>query len=410
METLLTSYDPSYPQDRDPIPNNLPASDENPDIIKFTGPSQIDPDSPIDRRICLEPLPIVLPVNERVVLPTDFTAGSNWRDRLEAARANLPITLAWELLRLDGSPSSSCNSPFRRDLNPSFSITPDGQRWKDWGTDEGGDVFDFIANAMSLPIGDAMRVGIQIAESGVLPLGVTPGSYVSKRRDEVLREKAEQRKLWPPMNPPSEAELKTIAELRGISIEGLKLAVADGVLVTTTWYREAAWCVRSRCCHNCQARTMSGKPWGMIDGKAKTLRGSLGCIPIGLPADKPIIALCEGGPDMLAAYDCIQELGLRDQVGAVGMMGSTSNFSSESLEHMRGKRVRIFIDRDEAGRQAAAKWATQLRSVGADVDGFEFDDVTRSDGKFVKDLNDLVRLPRCETSNSFIRKAFNFNN
>jgi hypothetical protein len=72
--------------------------------------------------------------------------------------------------------------------------------------------------------------------------------------------------------------------------------------------------------------------------------------------------------------------------------------------------VRIFVHRDSAGIDASTKWANQLRSVGADVDGFDFDDVVRSDGKFVKDLNDLVKLPRCETSNSFIRKAFNFNN
>ncbi|MDB4422894.1 bifunctional DNA primase/polymerase [bacterium] len=54
---------------------------------------------------------------------------------------------AWEDLGLPGEPSESCRSPFRDDLNPSFSVFDAGRKWKDYGTDEHGDVFDFVQKA-----------------------------------------------------------------------------------------------------------------------------------------------------------------------------------------------------------------------------------------------------------------------
>ena len=411
VEEFPPFADPDHPHDRDPNGDGFPDNESVSEPLYEHSTRSSDPDAPCERRIVLEPMAVSISPSRIVTaqIPSDFTAGLDWHARKEAAREKLSIPLVWELLGLDGSPSSSCNSPFRRDLKPSFSITPDGHRWKDWGTDEGGDIFDFLATALSLKIGDAIRLGIQIAESGVLPAGVTLGSYALRNKEEELRKKAAQRLEWPALQRPSEAELATIAELRGLSVEGLKLAADDGVLVTTMWYHKAAWCLRSHCGRNCQARTMSGKIWGILDGKAKTLAGSLGGIPIGLPSDKTTIVVCEGGPDMLAAFCGIHDLGLRDLVGVVGMMGTSANFMGESLEQMRGKRVRIFVHRDSAGIDASTKWANQLRSVGADVDGFDFNEVVREDKAFVKDLNDLIRSPKGPMEDQHMRNAFNFN-
>ena len=404
--------DPDNPQDRDPNGDGFPDDENVSEPLYEHSTRSTDPDAPCERRIILEPVAVTAraPRIVSVDTPSDFSLESSWRERLEAARAALPIPQVWEMLELEGTPMSSCNSPFRRDLKPSFSITLDGQRWKDWGTDEGGDVFDFLATAFDIPVGDAMRLGIQIAESGIVPPGLSPGNYTSRRQEEALKEKEEKRKLWPPMTAPSDEELQIIADLRGLSVEGLRLAVEDGILVTTTWYRHRAWCLRSSCGRNYQARLMTGKPWGIIDDKVKTLPGSLGSIPIGLPSDRPIIILCEGGPDMLAAYCCINELGLRDQVGVVGMMGTSPNFKHSELGQLAGKRVRIFVHSDNVGKNAGSKWAKQLQSVGVRVDGFSFEEAIREDNASVKDLNDLVRLPRCETSSSFMRNAFDFSN
>ena len=57
---------------------------------------------------------------------------------------------AWEDLGLPGGPSESCQSPFRDDLNPSFSVFDAGRKWKDYGTDESGDVFDSVQKATGL--------------------------------------------------------------------------------------------------------------------------------------------------------------------------------------------------------------------------------------------------------------------
>lgn len=51
---------------------------------------------------------------------------------------------AWEDLGLPGEPSKSCYSPLRDDQHKSFSVFDGGRRWKDFGTEEHGDVFDFV--------------------------------------------------------------------------------------------------------------------------------------------------------------------------------------------------------------------------------------------------------------------------
>ena len=59
---------------------------------------------------------------------------------------------AWEDLGLPGEPSESCRSPFRDDLNPSFSVFDAGRKWRDHGTDEHGDVFDFVQKATGFDV------------------------------------------------------------------------------------------------------------------------------------------------------------------------------------------------------------------------------------------------------------------
>jgi hypothetical protein len=55
----------------------------------------------------------------------------------------------------------SCRSPFRSDRNPSFSVYADGRRWKDFGTEEGGDVVDFVAKALDESKSEAAKILIQ---------------------------------------------------------------------------------------------------------------------------------------------------------------------------------------------------------------------------------------------------------
>ncbi|MDB4501514.1 bifunctional DNA primase/polymerase [Akkermansiaceae bacterium] len=63
---------------------------------------------------------------------------------------------AWEDLGLPGEPSESCRSPFRDDLNPSFSVFDAGRKWNDFSTEEYGDVFDFVQKAKGFDTFDTL--------------------------------------------------------------------------------------------------------------------------------------------------------------------------------------------------------------------------------------------------------------
>ena len=54
---------------------------------------------------------------------------------------------AWEDLGLPGEPMESCQSPFRDDVTPSFSVFDGARKWNDFSTEEHGDVFDFVQKA-----------------------------------------------------------------------------------------------------------------------------------------------------------------------------------------------------------------------------------------------------------------------
>lgn len=110
------------------------------------------------------------------------------------------------------------------------------------------------------------------------------------------------------------------------------------------------------------------------------------------------IALCEGGPDLLAGH----YLALWEQAThptkrdvscvPVAMLGASQRIHPDALHLFTGKRVRIFGHDDDAGRGAVERWAAQLESIGADVDAFSFAGLHQVDGKPVKDLNDLTSI------------------
>jgi len=76
---------------------------------------------------------------------------------LADAKARLNIHDLWPHFGFPGEPKASCRCPWRDDHKPSFSIFADGMRWRDFATDEGGDVIDFLAKARGLSLGDAIR-------------------------------------------------------------------------------------------------------------------------------------------------------------------------------------------------------------------------------------------------------------
>lgn len=149
------------------------------------------------------------------------------------------------------------------------------------------------------------------------------------------------------------------------------------------------------------ALAISGKI-RLSERKAHTLRGSRKDWPVGVLPTKEYrqsveaFLLVEGGPDYLAAlHFALQQR--RTGVLPVAMLGRGQGLRGlhpESLEHFRGRRVRIVphADPDGGSYLSAARWAKQLRTVGAEVDCFNLKGLHTATSKAVKDLNDCCEL------------------
>ena len=198
---------------------------------------------------------------------------------LQAAKERLTIPAFWHRLRLRGKPGRSCRSPFREDRSPGFSVYDDGRKWKDHGSDDRGDAVDFLVQTLRLSPEDACRKLIEL--TGVIP-HIPHFPREKKHADGTEEEKAKKRQQWPMFEAPTCAEIKAFAELRGLSIEGVYLAAARGLLWCANSREGQAWIITDSRRRNAQARRLDGQPWARIGAKAWTLTGSEGALPIRL--------------------------------------------------------------------------------------------------------------------------------
>jgi hypothetical protein len=176
----------------------------------------------------------------------------------------------------------------------------------------------------------------------------------------------------PSLRVPTVGELAQLAELRGLPLfAGLELAARAGQLrcaeIHDTDEAVSAWVLLDSS-HRCaQARRLDGIPWRCIGNKkAMTLSGSQGAWPIGAAdiGDKPFVALCEGGPDTLAAWTIAWWHGQHHEIAPVCMAGSPP-IHTDALPNFLGKGVFTVPHRDAAGACAQKTWTAQLRAAGA---------------------------------------------
>ena len=327
---------------------------------------------------------------------------------LEVAKERIRIPDLWRELGLEGEPRKHCRCPFHEDRSPSFSIFDDGRVWKCHAGCGEGSVVDFLAKARGLSDADACQ---EILRRGdVIPQrSRSPRREVDAHNDKA--EKARKRESWPTFETPTQDEIGAIADLRGLSVEGVSLAADRGLLFCADSREGRAWIVTDSGRINAQGRLLSGKPWsaGM---KAKTLPGSEAASPIGLleASSFPAIALVEGGPDILAAVHLAWCAGVEDRVAVIAMLGASNRIPEDVLPHFAGKRVRVFQHDDQAGRNAGALWAAQLIAAGVEVDGYSFAGLSRADRGAVKDLNDFAHVhpDLWEEQRNIIEEAFSF--
>jgi hypothetical protein len=217
---------------------------------------------------------------------------------LADAKTRLNIHGLWRHFGFDGEPKASCHSPFRADTKPSFSVNADGTLWNDFATGEAGDAVDFFQRASGLPQKDACRKYIELAGGRI----TTAPRAARPRRSEV-----KPKPVFPDFRTGTAAEIQRLASLRKIGCEGLEWAGERGLLWFASLKNYPAWILTDSARVNAQARRMDGQAWEHIGAKAWTLPGSWASWPIGIMESKnfPAIALCEGGPDLLAAFHFI---------------------------------------------------------------------------------------------------------
>jgi hypothetical protein len=250
---------------------------------------------------------------------------------------------------------------------------------------------DFFQRASGLSQRDACRKFIELAGGHLTP---------APRAARPQPQPAKAKPTFPDFSRGTAADFRHLAGLRKISREGVEWASERGLLWFATLKDCPAWIVTDAARVNAQARRMDGQKWEHVGAKAWTLPGAWASWPIGITEAQPFpaIALCEGGPDFLAAHyfalwEQVSHYTARDvQCSPVAMLGASQRIHPDALPLFSGKRVRIFGHDDEAGRGAVERWAGQLASVAAHVDAFSFAGLRQADGEPVKDLNDSLLM------------------
>lgn len=348
--------------------------------------------------------------------------------------------------------------PFHDESKPSFQIgskTPHRATCRGCGWT--GDIFDFWMKRKGVEFREALE---QLASlTGVIPR--MDGVKWTRPRAKAEPSVSSARKLneKPPHHPPfrelNDGEIESLAKLRGLSVQGVRVAARvfrragfvqwkqrercvkhgwDCFMKGTDCVGENRWrAIKEQCWpswvatddtrHVCEYRRIDGERYPMKDGdgiKAYSTAGKswpLGAAEMG---QRKCVMLVEGGPDMLAAYHFLWGFEMLRHVAVVCMLGAANRIADEALPHFHGTRVRIIMDEDtekkiktadgermiKAGAEAAARWTQQLTMAGAAVEVFSLRGLTRADGQAVKDLNDLALCNGDVVGSDEIREAF----
>jgi CHC2 zinc finger len=321
------------------------------------------------------------------------------RATIEMAKERLRIAELWRLCGFEGNPSACCQSPFREDRKPSFSVYADGLRWKDFASGEEGDAIDFLGKARGIENRQAIREFLALVAARNSIYCTSPVSYLPNRSEE-RRPDLSRFRLG------SIAEIEAVAKSRGVDQRAVSLAQEMGCLLFGPVYGLPSWIltdVSGRCA---EARRIDRQPYPAdmtkAERKAHALIGSPKSWPVGCLISSQYrnhgntIALVEGGPDYLAILHLALRAGRVDiqPVAVLGRSQCIHGFHPDSVELFRRRRVRIFphADTDGNGIARALVWARQLENLNCQVDLFRLEGLTKTDGTPIKDLNDLVEL------------------
>ena len=267
-------------------------------------------------------------------------------------------------------------SPIRPDRNPSCTIK--GEVMTDWSE---GKHFDAIAlfaaltgrdNAEAIrELGD--RLGLREAKAAPAPRPKPqppPSPKIEPAADLIEK---------PITATDADFEAVRATRLLPEGTGGMELAHTLGVLRFGTVCGFRCWIVTDTANRVAEARRLDGELFPqqgtLAPRKAHTLKGSKKSWPAGIAPKLPPerlaatpFALVEGGPDLLAAF-CVlaaQPASLPD-VQPVAMLGASQSIAADALPLFASRPGVVLAHGDDAGREAARRWARQLAAAGCRV-------------------------------------------
>jgi hypothetical protein len=305
---------------------------------------------------------------------------------LESALDQLRIPELWRILGLPGEPperDKTVRSPFRVDRHPSFSIFDNGRRWKDHGTGErGSDAAGFLAKARGISNEEACRELIRLAGTSV---HAESGRNSSSYQASAAPPRAERKRVIAELPRPLKWDRDTaqrVANSRGLRITAIEFSFIWLKTLTFMWWcNHECWVLgdRSRRCVEARRidREMFPATKTLEERKAHTFSGysdkswPVGILPSGfeepwLTEHVHKIMLVEGGPDYLAACQLIAESPETDfdNVLPAAIFGAGNDIAIDALTHFSARQITIVAHGEDAGQDAAARWAEQIKSAG----------------------------------------------
>jgi hypothetical protein len=339
------------------------------------------------------------------------------REQIDRAKELLPIPVLWRLLNLPGEPGKTgqaCHSPFREDRHASFAIYDGGKTAFDFTTGQKYDGPSVLAEARGLSIGQALKDFVELAGGDA---GRCEHVSLQKQSDsQYQREVLQRRPDLSRFRMPSKAELLAIASDRGLAIAAPIIAARLGCVKCGNVCGFASWILVDRSGLIGEARRFGREDFPPIGDigrrKAHRIRGSVKSWPLGLGVDRSLIekasllAVCEGGPDWLAAWHFIYRA-KRWDVFPVSILGRcVHGLHYEALELLKGKRIKFFphADPDDGALKQIGLIGEQLRMVGCQLSYFDLAGLRTAGGKPAKDLNDLASLDATQLGDLFYAK------
>ena len=333
-----------------------------------------------------------------------YSEKTDLRDHVRVLKNACPMPVLMEKIGLGDYAKKSCTSPFRDDKNPSFGVFQGGSGWffKDHATGESGDEINLLAKYHQMdPRNDFRSLASIYSGHAGIPVP-TVHKFSSKPRE--APRKADANKKEPPLTLGSPEQLKRLAECRPYQLEALRWASSRGVLRFMRFVGHECYAVTDQTEKLVEARRVDNKPFNahkdLSERKTHAMRGSNKGWPAGILESKPYpsIALVEGIPDFLMAHYLIlweqashcEKTDVR--CAPVAMLGSSGSIDPGALPHFKGKKVRIFVHTDKAGKKAAKRWHEQIKPLAKEVSYMKFDGLEQANGEPVSDLFDFLNL------------------